>query len=161
MSFLVFGEIVHGSGIGNKGLEGLAWDIFQRGVDNHLYVMMDANIYGETVWEMLAKQGGSKKPRITFLITNSPMENTSEELMSPSYFGDDRAGIVSANLRKISNWVGAVLAFDHVDNLILFVTENYDISFKAIKADRHDLYSVLMTHVGLGLDVPSFVVDIE
>ena len=164
MSFVAFGLILHRANINEQEREDLAWSVFKKGVNNHVYVMLDNNIYFTDLGEMLSLHGIIKKPNIKYLrylLTSSPMENTSEELVGPIYDDDGLVQRVATNFRKVSNWINSVINHENVEKVYLYVVEGFDISFEEIKTDRDGIYEGLLSQIGFYGDIPSLVMEIK
>ena len=160
MSYFVFGSIAFGENRDDEKLDDKAWRIVRRGIKNNIFVLVTPNIPQKIVHEMIDEQEADVKSDIRFLITASPMCDTTHSLISPPYLGEEGLKIVYKNLALISKWVNEMFKYDGVARMSLYLTEGYDDSFKKSKIKAKDLYAALHNEVDEYGDIPSLALEI-
>jgi hypothetical protein len=161
MSYYIFGMIVRRADLNEIEEESLEWKIVERGIDHHIYVRLRANIYITEIMDMLWKSDLTYGPHIDFLITASPLDNTSDGFVRPHEVGDDHVNMIQTKLRSISNWIESII--DHIDakKIYVYVTDTFDVSYEKVQANTGDIYEVLKSQIDVSGEISPFVMEVE
>ena len=158
MSYFLFGAVEHSSQEDNLDLD-MAWQLVKTGIRNNLFLFIGPSIYQENVNEMILKQAGFKG--ISFLITGSPLENTSDSLISPYQHPGTWHDSLSDCVSRLSNWASEVLRLNGVVGITLGMTEGYDTNFEELSLTLEDFQAELIKRFKEYGDVPSLKVRIH
>ena len=157
MSYFVFGQIRYSGGLTESECESSSWHAIKVGHDLSLYVTLACNIVQEVVHEMLLKHGDDSRTTTPFVVTGSPLDNTSDNLVSPFQLTPEG---VQSNLQKIEQWICEVFRGGTVKRVMLFLTEGYDDQFERLEISPSEVRSLLSSKIEAVGDVPSLVVDV-
>ena len=111
---------------------GFGWRIIRLGVSSNLHFQLGCNIVQDVVFEIL------KIPRpfqdsalLPFLITDSPLTDTSDAVISPSelHSKDDRVRIIRQNFERISSVFAEALTTQELGNIEVILSEGYDTEY--------------------------------
>ncbi len=119
--------------------------------------MLSYNIKQDNVAEMLLKFGITNTTATPFLITASPMEDTSDTLISPY---NNAPAVIFDNFRRIEGWISRVLRQPGVEAILLFLTEGYDTEFEEIQIRSGELASVVISKIKEYEDIPSLKLSV-
>lgn len=133
MSYFAFGSISYNKIFDTNTQNEMAWKILHRGISHTLLVLLAPNIPQKIVNEMLDKQETNIKADFRFLLVASPICDTSDLLISPSYFGENDLKSVFKNLSLLDKWICDMFKYDGAVRVSLYLTEGYDDVFKKIK----------------------------
>ena len=161
MSIYAFGMVVHRPDISTADEEALEWEVIENGVSCHVYVKLRANIYIKEIMDMLWKSELADGPHIDFLITASPLDNTSDCLVRPLCNGKDNIEMVSTNLKKISDWMTLLIANKDIVKIYLYISEAFDAGYKIVVADRNNIFKVLKSQLDGSGEVSPFVMEVD
>jgi hypothetical protein len=138
MSYLAFGEFVFHESLDTSQLETLSWRLFKYGVDQDVCLFLGCNIPQQIVFEMLGVKGSDlPTAALPFLATGSPLDDTSDALLSPyarvGLAGTDMHEIVRA-LQQLHGVFAAALGESAVRTITFFITEGFDTDFTPVLA---------------------------
>jgi hypothetical protein len=159
MSYLAFGSIFIVDFYSNKYDE-TAQRIVRKGIDLGLFVLLSPNIPQVIVKKMLDEHELGSKPDFQFLITGSPICDTTDSLISPPYFGEEDLRSVYKNLALIAKWIDEIMKYDGIKEVHLYLTEGYDDCFKEMDASTIDLNEMLNAEVREYGDIPSLCLKV-
>lgn len=160
MSYIAFGTISHIE-LNGEELEKFSWNILKKGIENKLYVMFEPNISQKIIKEMLNEQTVIEDNQLLFFISASPLCDTTDSLISPSYFGENDFFSVFNNLILFNEWIKEVLAYDVILKVRLFFTEGYDDNFKLVQTDVNSMHGVLKKIINEYNYIPSIIIEID
>ena len=159
MSCYAFGTIKLIGDISGGILPSIAWKIMKAGIECSLFIIFSPNLVQDEIEDMLNKQSRHNDPYLRFMVTDSPISNTSHELICcPDYVQEEYANEVSRNLSLIADWIKVTLGHKEVLEVDLYITEGYDTSFKEVRAIPDDLYRKIMNEVDVNGMIPESIV---
>ncbi len=161
MSYFAFGIIKYKKDYCKETLDNFAWEIFRRGIDNSLFLFLSPNIPQKIINEMLDKQYYENNSNLRFLVTASPISDTTDALISPPYFGESDLSSVYKNIFLIDKWIKEILKYDDVVKVELFLTEGYDENFKKVRTSISEMDSDIEKEINEYGDIPSIIVEVE
>ncbi len=136
MSYLTFGEFAFSGSIDRGCVEALSWRLFKHGADHGVYLLFGCNIPQSIVFEMLgAQKGDPPTGLLPFLATASPLDDTSDALLSPYALvgssGTD-ASQIERSLQQLQAVFSAAFAESDIQTVTLFITEGFDNTFAPV-----------------------------
>lgn len=136
MSYLTFGEFVFRERLDSAHLQALSWRLLKYGVDRDVCLLLGCNIPQRIVFEMLGVQKSDPfTAALPFLATASPLDDTSDALLSPytrvGPSGTDVHGIGRV-LQHFQEVFAAALGEGVVRTITFFITEGFDTDFTPV-----------------------------
>jgi hypothetical protein len=154
MSYLCFGRIDFASRCSPE----ISWSLVKKGLDEGLFVALWPNIVQTPVLEMLEASGWRRGNTCAFLLTGSPVEDTSDSLISPFELATER---ILANFGRIERWLQRVEEACRPRAIALFMTEGFDDHFREISASTDNIASTLGGLLREQDELPSVQLRIE
>jgi hypothetical protein len=130
MSHWAFGFIRGAGALNESQRDDLAWSIVRAGQGVGLHIILSCNICQRVLPEMLEAAGEPSAGAIPFLMTSSPVRDTSDLLISPYNFPGRGIDGVVENLRTMSKWLEAVLGLGAITTVEVWMTEGFDVKFE-------------------------------
>jgi hypothetical protein len=118
-----------------------------------LFVMCGPNISQASVFEMLTSRGWDWPHGVPFLLTGSPLENTSCSVISSPEI--DGAEHVIAGLGRVGRWLGHISRGLRPHRIRLLMVDGFDVEFRAIEMEGFDLVSDLAEFLEEWWSIPS------
>jgi hypothetical protein len=157
MSYFVFGQIRYSDDFAEGALVKSAWHVVKCGYDVGLYMSLGYNIIQRDVREMVPETCGVGGVRIPFLLLSTPLENTSENLVSPFDLSPED---ILRNLHLVERWVSGVRNDVGVQGITLILTEGYDDQFEKVSVQTEDMPSLIASKIDEAGEVPSLIVEV-
>jgi hypothetical protein len=118
----------------------LSFSVSERALQSKFALQLGCNIVQSMILQILGEHIGiGDEFRLPFLLTSSPIDNTSEDVLC--YWADspeEAEGKIRANVAKISSFLKMIKDIQSLSAVEFFITEGYDISYRAeqISLDR-------------------------
>ncbi len=156
MSYLAFGLIVNAGPLDGEERDALAWKVVRSAQEVGLYVMLANNISQRIATDMLEPALKPVRDRaLPFLVTQSPVHDTSDALISPYYAPEQGVDGVLERARPIGGWMKSILALEKVPYVELWMTEGYDPAFETVNVKVHEFENVLSQRIKEDVDISS------
>ena len=117
MSYLVFGTFTLARALDDAAKKAVAYDLVECAVAQRLYLLLGCNIVQPgIIHEMLGyEQGVVPDDKLLFLLTDSPISDTSDDLISPYHVGlDGSDSSLIVSLSRIGRLLKATMDFADV-----------------------------------------------
>ncbi len=148
MSYVLFGKIELNIEDDNKSLlETFAWKISKSAMENQLYVIFSPLIPQKIVRDMIAEQCDSRYRALDFLITSSPIANTSDAFFSSEVDINNGVQRIDENLQLINKWITTFMPSDEVNSVQLPITEGYDCNFQRVTTNMQEMLEVFKKQI--------------
>lgn len=160
MSHFLFGTFDLSDGH-NFDLPQLSFELCQIGCRHDVFLAFTPLSKGHDVMTMLTDNGLAVAEQLPFVVTRSPIHDTSDELISPYRVVIDYSAnirLVGDRLHNVFKDASTILTEFHAS---LLVSEGYDVGFNKIQISINNLTDVLVEHLAREDDVPSLWMDIR
>lgn len=165
MSYIICGEFILNKKYLNEDKERLAWLLNNEATTNNLYVLMQCNISQSLVFEIFkVNKLAMKKMNLSFFITNNPILDTSDSLISPYVIGLKKSNYIAClklNMRKLYNYFNSLFKKNIVDNIIIVFSEGYDSIYENIELDIDNFIEIVSSKCKIDNDIPSMKIMIN
>jgi len=158
MSYFSFGSIKCSA---DSNFDIIAWHVLKNGMMHKINLLFQHNIHQRDVVEMLDEQIGKSDVDLFFMLTSSPIHDTSEELISPPYFGEQNLESVKRNLIRIAELINDIMHNNAVLSVVLCFTLGYDIAFQTRDIRVDQLVDVMRNDIIKEYDIPSIKFNIS
>lgn len=159
MSYFLFG-VVRLVGPAEGEFDEFGWQMVGAGSEVRLFVLVGPNVMQPPVRDILREQDLLGPHDIPFMVTTSPLRETSHELISPNHVaGGDLRG-VRDSLGRVGKWIDRVAKLRGVRGIQLFTSEGYDTSFDECESTPADLANVILERLEGEGDVPSLRIHV-
>lgn len=142
MSYFVFGTFKLAKPMDERVLKDIAFAIVECGLSHRLCLQLGHNIVqAGLLFEMFDfKQGSIPADSLPFLMTDSPISDTSDGLISPYHVGLGDEPSLLVNLTRMKRFLVGLAQVHNVAGIDVYFTEGYDHSFEEISVspDRFD-----------------------
>jgi hypothetical protein len=112
-----------------------AFLISEGALRNHVAVQLGCNIVQSIVFKILGKELAADNELI-FLLTDSPISDTSDELID--YLGESREDmieVVRAHGKRLTEFLTSLRSVESLSRVSLVVSEGYDTAYRSEEAD--------------------------
>ena len=120
-----------------------------------LFVLAGPNITQRDITRVLHDRGLNTPGCMPFVLTSSPVHDTSEDLLSPLESGTSDIDYLHPRLMRVAAWITLVLAIPGVSGLELLTSEGYDTSYAELRVPPGRFAEELVHRVRAEYDVPS------
>jgi len=157
MSYVIFGTF-NLRATGDEGAtKEAAFQLVERALAQRLHIQLGSNIaHAGPLLEMLGFSSTPLPPdRLLFLLTDSPISDTSDELISPYCAGIEDEPSLQVNLFRIQRFLRSVRDVKDITSIDLYFTEGFDVRFerKALRVD--EFYEATLQAFGPAPEIPS------
>jgi hypothetical protein len=114
-----------------------AWEMLEAARRAGLFVMCGPTISQRSVFEMLTLRGWDWQHGVPFLLTGSPLEDTSCSVISSAEI--EGAADVVAGFGRIGRWLELISRELRPRRIRLLMTEGFDDEFRTIETEDFDL----------------------
>jgi hypothetical protein len=129
MSGFVYGTIRFIRALDYDELSKLSFELEKAAIDEGVFLQMGVNIVQRFIFEELGiTRGWHAVEELPFLITDSPISNISEDLISPDAFGvpdHDWYQIIREHLLAIGRLLETITGLALVTGVTMYMTEGY------------------------------------
>lgn len=137
MSYLSFGAFSIIGKLDDRQLRLLGWRLVKYGSDHNIYLIIGCNITQKDVLEMIKRTiGDQPKSALAFLATASPLEDTSDGLISPYALVTSGSGAdmkaIEQSLQRLQTTFQAALGEDTIQEVVFCITEGFDTNFRTV-----------------------------
>jgi len=110
--------------------EELAFGLSKAALAQRLHLQLGCNIVQKEVFEILKRsEGGLSDLDIAFLLTDSPLSNTSDEIVNPKVEPLDKPRVIRQRLRRVAGFLSSVKDFISVSSVSLYISLGSDNSY--------------------------------
>lgn len=159
MSVLVCGEISLSAPQSSEWLDQYARELMRIAQRQNFYLMLDCNISQPCVFEMLSHFAAANNGRhLPFLITGSPLSNTSEEVVNMfSLGGMDSASQTRKCLDLLETFLKEAWIPD-VRSMVIIIADGSAVSFQEVTASLSNFVDVTLSHFADFRNVPNLLI---
>lgn len=141
MSHLVCGKFVFDRHLSLEEQVAFSFEVSARALVDNLSIQLSCNIIQDVVFEILQLERATLNGvEMAYLITGSPLWDTSDELISPYTAAgslDDYYVKLTFVLQNIQHLAQYALQAQPVAAIIIFFSEGYDVSYQEISTQLH------------------------
>jgi CRISPR/Cas system-associated protein Cas5 (RAMP superfamily) len=142
-------------------LDDIAWQIFRLGDKHSVYFIFDPNIKQKSVCEMIDEQIREKSYHLRYLLTTSPVQDTTDNFVIPIENPDEYGKAILENMSSLASLIKSIVEIEEVKNMVVFIVEGEDIEFKKIKTDSKGIHEAIIREIDEDGDMPSVMFEVE
>lgn len=158
MSYFLFGTVRLAEAAGE--LDELGWQMVGAGSEVRLFVLVGPNVVQPPVRDILGEHNLLGDQDVPFMVTSSPLRDTSDELISPYQVAGGDLRLVRDSLVRVGKWLERVSSHRGVRGIQLFTSEGYDTSFAESESSPADLADQIMERLEGEGGVPSLWIHV-
>ncbi len=147
MSHFLFGTIISESDWDSEKGDADSRRILQLALSIDINSFLGYAIPQDVVWRMLDNPRRINGSRLPFLLSTSPIRDTSDEMINPLQDLDNGLETVASYLRRVQSWVESILSIDHIHTVEMRMTEGYDSAPALMEVDLKSLALELTRHI--------------
>lgn len=159
MSYFVFGIMNFTKQLEEEGENNLAFQVAERASATRLHVQLGYNIWHTEVWEVLGVEPRAVRGvGLPFLLTDSPILDTSEELVSPWYVDVAGWGEWSpfrGSLERIGKFFLSLSKVSEIKDLVVYFGQGVDTSYEDIQVKVEQFTEVAFAFFRKAEDIAS------
>ena len=130
MSYFLCGRIHLTRALSDGDRAELAFSLSNAGLTHRLCLQLDCNIVQSEVVEILQRNdGGLSDLDFAFLLTDSPLSNTSDEIVNPNVEPLDKPRAMRERLRRVAGFLSSAKDLVLVSGVSLYISVGYDNSY--------------------------------
>jgi hypothetical protein len=153
MSFLVLGHIQSGPQTRQPiiPLKQFLFQTVEQAAEQNLYIAFGYNIAQPLALEILGhKTEPIVESHLPFLLTGSPLESTSDELIFPSSLDQSTAAYrthLKSRLSAVEAVISHIMTNEHILGVALIFTSAFDTSYPTEKCAARDVSAISYEHI--------------
>lgn len=159
MSYFLFG-VVRLAGLTEGELDEFGWRMVGAGSELRLFVLVGPNVTQPPVRDILREFDQLGGDHVPFMLTTSPLRDTSHELISPNQVAGGDLRVVRDSLGRVGTWLERVSGLAGVRGIQLFTSEGYDTSFAESESSPAGLAEQVMERLEGKWDLPSLRIHV-
>jgi hypothetical protein len=110
--------------------EELAFVLSKAALEQSLYLQLECNIVQTEVFEILNRKNRELSDTdFAFLLTDSPLSNTSDEIVNPNVDPLDKPSVMKQRLRRVEILLSSMNVLDSISDVSLYISLGYDSSY--------------------------------
>lgn len=147
MSYFIFGELIFPEKLEICLFEDLSWKIQRCANSKGLFVLFEKNICQSVVFQMLDEQTKPSGNRLRFMLSNSPLCDTSDSLISQYYYGATWERELKLRLSCVQEFLICLISEMKVSTVNIFISEGYSPDFEGIDFEASKFLEVISKRV--------------
>ena len=165
MSHFICGEFVFKSHLPVKRQEELSFKLTEAALSNHFALQLGCNIVQDIVFEILKmERATSDAKELPFLVTTSPLADSSDGLISPYTLGlppDLYYAKLEENLQRLKQFLVGINEMGVLSTLTVVFSEGFDDSYEEINTSLDSFIEQCINAFKKEEGVPSLRVRIQ
>lgn len=137
-----------------------AWAATRAAVDEGVGLLMGCNVHQPPVLQVLQERNLTASGALVFLVTDSPISDNTEELVSPFRELGDIREIVGPGVARIGRWLERIRPVARGE-IHVFLMEGYDDGVEEIGLSAPAFAETITARIAERGDLPSLWVRIE
>jgi hypothetical protein len=132
MSHFIFGTFNFAAPMSQSEQSGIGFKLAAEALSKRLYLRLHENAALNLIFEMLALTPGTiPHDRMIFIVTASPIRDTSDELISPYVIGLEGSDTsLGVSLLRIRQFLTAACKIEEIESITVWMSEGFDIEFQ-------------------------------
>jgi hypothetical protein len=159
MSYFLFG-VVRFVDKADEELDEFSWQIVGAGSDLRVFVLVGPNVMQPPVRDILRERDLLGADCLAFMVTGSPLRDTSHELISPCREDGGDLIDIRESLGRVGTWLERLSRFQGVLGIQLFTSEGYDTNFAECESSPAGIVDEIMRRLEGEGDVPSLRIHV-
>lgn len=156
MSYFIFGSIKYQNGLSENEISDLSWKIIKESLKNRLFILLGFNVKVEIVKSMLKEQDPEIDKSLRFLITESPIEDTSDSLLSPFDPKTSFLDLLNQKFLLLETFLKDILEIQNILSIRVYITEGHDNNFIKKEVEIKNFAALLLIETKDSIyDIPS------
>jgi len=165
MSHFLCGELQFRQPLSDTEQVDLAFTLAELAIKNRLGLQLGFNITQPVIFDILGKKEDrrSTNKECVFLLTDSPISNTSDALVHPNLLDSTEVkNILSANMRRVERFLSSAAQTGLLAGMSLYVSRGYDTSYAKEEISLGSLaercVSIFNILHGIGITSTEFII---